>query len=67
MIVKKLTNTSEMGVKVNLVNGDSFMVPQGGFLENVNVENLSSIREFVRVEEDLCEVPVFEGRIYLKG
>jgi len=67
MIVKKLTNKSEIAVKVDLVNGNSFMVPKGGVLEDVNVANLSNIREYFKVEEDLCEVPVFEGRIYLKG
>jgi hypothetical protein len=67
MIVRKITNVSEFEVSVLLEGGNSVLLHTGQLLENVNVKNLNDIKMFVRVERDLSEVPVTEGRVYLKG
>jgi len=67
MIVKKLTNISEVQVNVLLVNGNILLVATGQSVENVDVKNLAEIQEYVKVEQNLSEVPVHEGRTYLKG
>ena len=67
MIARKLTNISDVDVVVDLEDGNSVNVPSGGVLEDVNVKNLNNINKFVKVEQDLSEVPVSEARTYLKG
>jgi len=67
MIVKKLTNISELQVNVMLTNGNILLVATGQSVENVDVKNLAEIQEYVKVEQNLSEVPVHEGRTYLKG
>jgi len=67
MIVRKLTNISQFQINVMLTNGNLLMVSEGQSVENVDVKNLSEIQEYVRVEQDLSEVPVKEGKMYLKG
>ena len=67
MKARKLINISGVDVVVVLEDGNSVRVPSGGVLENVVIKNFSSINQFVRVEQDLSEIPVVESRVYLKG
>jgi hypothetical protein len=67
MKVRKITNISEFEVAVVMQGGNAVVLHTGQVLENVDVQNLTSISQFVRVEQDLAEVPVREGKTYLKG
>lgn len=67
MRVRKITNISEYQINLLLANGNLLMLQRGQTVENVDIKNLSEIQEYVRAEQDLSEVPVTEGRTYLKG
>lgn len=67
MIVRRIENTSKFDVSVLMSGGNSVILRQGQVLENADVKNLDDINEFVKVQRDLSEVPVTEGRTYLKG
>jgi len=67
MKVRKLENISDDDVVVTLEDGNSVRLRAGGVLEDVRVRDLTDLQEFVKVERDLTEVPVREGRQYLKG
>jgi len=66
--VRKITNISSASVPIDIdQNTRVFLVPNG-VMENQKVHNLSAIRQFCKVEEDLTEVnPLQEGRQYLRG
>jgi len=67
MIVRKITNISEVNVTVGLKGGNGIIMHPGAVLENIDVSNLESLKGMVQVVQDLSEVPVSEGRMYLKG
>jgi len=67
MRVRKLTNISDFDITVVLEDGNSIRIPAAGMLENVTVKNFNEISSFVKVEQDLSEVPVVESKTYLKG
>ena len=67
MIVRKLENTSKFDVSVLMSGGNSVILHHGQVIENADIKNLDDIENFVKVQRDLSEVPVTEGRTYLKG
>jgi len=65
--VRKLTNVSERDISVVLSDGNSVHMSPGCVLVEAEVKSLESIREFVRVEQDLSEVmPIHEGKQQLR-
>jgi len=54
--VRKMINTSDLTVPVELKGGTTVFVPPRGTLENEDVQNLDKVRRFFKVEEDLGEV-----------
>ena len=65
-IVRKLVNTSDVDVPVQIDEQTTVYVGSGKQLENVSVCNLDSIRPFVNVEQDLSEIlPITEKKVKL--
>ena len=66
--VRKITNTSNASIGVDVDPQTRIYIGPGEVIENRKIYNLGSIRQFCKVEEDLGEVaPLKEGRQYLKG
>lgn len=57
MKVRKLTNTSEVQVPVEIDGGTTVYLPPRKSIENVEVRNMNSISRFVKANVDLSEVP----------
>jgi hypothetical protein len=67
MIVRKLTNISDFSITVDLNGGNGIIVPPGAVIENVDVGNVDDLRGIAKIEQDLSEIPLREGKKYLKG
>jgi len=64
--VRKIQNVSNSQIPVQIDPATTIYLAAGGTLENKNVFNLGSIREFVKIEQDLSEVePIVEGKTLL--
>lgn len=67
MRLKKVTNISNIGVNINLEDGNSIYLPPQGLAENINVTDISGVRRFLKVVEDLGEPRIFQpSRIQLR-
>ena len=55
--VRKITNISGSQVPVQISDSTTIYLGQGEELQNKDVYNLSEIQGFVKVEQDLSEVP----------
>lgn len=64
--VRKLQNVSDSQIPVQIDATTTIYLGSGATLENKSVYNLDSIREFVKVEQDLSEIdPLVEGKTLL--
>ena len=64
--VRKLENISPHQIPVQIDALTTITLNAGGVLENKDVFNMDSIREFVKVEQDLSEIdPIVEGKTLL--
>jgi hypothetical protein len=64
--VRKLQNVSDSEIPVQVNPATTIYLSAGGTLEDMDVHNLASIREFVKVEQDLSEIdPIREGKTLL--
>ena len=64
--VRKLQNISDSQIPVQIDPSTTIYLVAGGTIEDYNVYNLDSIREFVKVEQDLTEIdPIREGKTLL--
>jgi len=66
MKARKITNISETDMGVKLENGNQVYLQPGQSVENIKVKEVSN-DERLRVEYDLSEVPVNEGKQQLYG
>ena len=66
MRVRKITNVSENETGVELENGNKVFLKPGQAVEDVGLREISNNRS-LKVEYDLSEVPVNEGRQRLYG
>ena len=55
--VRKLVNISDAQIPVQVDSFTTIYLGKGEILENRDVFNLPAIREFVKVEQDLSEIP----------
>jgi len=61
--IRRLENISNATVPVEVGPSVTLYLKKGDVLENKDVYNLDIIQEFVKVEQDLTEVPrISEGR-----
>ena len=67
MKARKVTNISGDSVGVRLATGNTVFLKPQQTMENVDVDDLQSIEKIVRVEYDLSEVPIKEGKQQLYG
>lgn len=68
MNVRKIKNTSETDIAVQVDERTTIVIKPGMELKDMNVRNMDSIRKFVDVEYDLSEInPIREGRQQLNG
>ena len=68
MNVRKIKNTSENDVAIQVDERTTIVIKPGMELKDTDVKNMDSIRKFVNVEYDLSEVtPLKEGRQKLNG
>ena len=64
--VRKLTNISKSQIPVQIDPFTTIYLGEGEVLENKDVYNMGIIREFVKVEQDLSEIPTInEGKTLL--
>jgi len=64
--VRKIQNVSDSQIPVQIDPTTTIYLGAGATLEDRQVYNLDSIREFVKVEQDLTEVdPIIEGKTLL--
>ena len=64
--VRKLENISDSQIPIQIDPTTTIYLASGGTMEGINVFNLDSIREFVKVEQDLSEIdPIREGKTLL--
>ena len=56
--VRRLENISEMAVPVEVSPSTILYLRKGDVLENRDIYNLDAIQEYVKVEQDLTEVPI---------
>ena len=64
--VRKLQNVSGSQIPVQIDPTTTVYLGAGATLENKQVYNLDSIREFIKVEQDLSEIdPIVEGKTLL--
>jgi len=64
--VRKLQNVSDSQIPIQIDPATTIYLGAGATLENKTVYNLDSIREFVKVEQDLSEIdPIVEGKTLL--
>ena len=64
--IRKLQNVSGSQIPVQIDPLTTIYLVAGGVIEDQNVFNLGSIREFVKVEQDLTEIdPIKEGKTLL--
>ena len=64
--VRKLQNVSSHQIPVQIDPLTTITLVAGGVVEDRDIYNLDSIREFVKVEQDLTEVdPIVEGKTLL--
>jgi hypothetical protein len=64
--VRRLENISGSQVPVQVDDSTTIYLGKGEVLENQEIHNLGAIRRFVKVEQDLSEVPAInEGRTKL--
>ena len=64
--VRKLENISQSQVPVQIDAFTTIYLAKGEVMENRDVYNLGAIREFVKVEQDLSEIPTInEGKTLL--
>lgn len=68
MNVRKIKNTSESDIAVQVDERTTIVIKPGMELKDMNVRNMDAIRKFVNVEYDLSEInPIREGRQQLNG
>lgn len=65
--IARITNTSGNDVVVKLTGGPKITLPSGSSLENVDVENINSIKGKVAVKEDLTEIVTGKGKTKING
>lgn len=64
--IRKLQNVSASQIPVQIDSSTTIYLGAGETLENKNIHNLASIREFIKVEQDLREIdPIVEGKTLL--
>jgi hypothetical protein len=64
--VRKLENISQSQVPVKIDEFTTIYLAKGEVMENRDIYNLGAIREFVKVEQDLSEIPTInEGKTLL--
>ena len=55
--IRKINNISNTSIPVATDESTNIYLAPGESMENINIHNLDSIRKFVKVEQDLSEVP----------
>lgn len=66
MRVKKIENTSNEPVRLNLGKGLNLTLEPGASFSNIRVENLDQVKEKVKVTSDLGEIndPTRKDKLY---
>lgn len=64
--IRKLENISQNQIPVQIDQRTTIYLKSGESLKDLDVQNLDSIREFTKVEQDLSEIdPIVEGKTLL--
>lgn len=64
--IRKLENISQNQIPVQIDQKTTIYLKSGESLKDLDVQNLDSIREFTKVEQDLSEIdPIVEGKTLL--
>lgn len=66
MNARKIENISKNEVVINLKDGNSIVLHPNGVAENVEVTDISGVKKFLKVTEDLGEIKPTSGRVFLR-